>query len=211
MLELFVRDARTAQARAGELVLLVGRSGGGKSLTLQRLAGLRDWPPGVHATWQGHPWPSQRPPPVFFAADLWPPMWLGRTLGEELGFGLREKPPRAELEAVLNNWGLARKLAQPTERLARHEAVRTLCAAAELGARRKNILLVLLDQSLDALAFPLARAFAEKLAHLAASTGTIVILATAHPRLFVRFAARIWRANPCAPRELVRLRLGSRA
>ena len=210
MLEIRDRDTCHARARAGELVLLIGRSGGGKSRTLRRLAGLSAWPEGVRVQWRNKAWPPRRPPPVYFVPDLWPPVWLGRTLGEELGFGLTKSPAQAELDEVLAKWGLATKLAKPTEALARHEAARACCAAAELAARAQRAELVLLDQLLDALALPAARACARMLAQMAAAQRIVVILATAHPRAFAPIAMRIWRAHPRAPREITCFGLGSR-
>ncbi|ATX82713.1 hypothetical protein Ga0123462_1871 [Mariprofundus ferrinatatus] len=53
---LILRDAaRSLEAAAGEIVLLIGEVGSGKSLWLKRLAGLASSPPQFTATIAGKP------------------------------------------------------------------------------------------------------------------------------------------------------------
>ena len=80
-------------AYSGEVILLTGAVGSGKSLWMQRMAGLVEPPATMEITIDGVACStSSHPPTIRMLFDRWPPVWLGQYVGEELAFGLSTRP-----------------------------------------------------------------------------------------------------------------------
>lgn len=204
-----LRDAGGGRACAarGAITLLCARAGGGKTALLRRIAALDPWPQDMGAELDGRPWPWHRPPPVRFIPDLRPPLWLGTTIAEEIAFGLETMPPAETLVRELRAWGVRAAPEASPERLSAREAAGLQLAAAALAARAGAIEMLLLDQTLDALARAAARGLAHRLVALARETGLVVLLATVRPACFRGLAAGLWRLVGAGARTIAARRL----
>jgi energy-coupling factor transporter ATP-binding protein EcfA2 len=133
----------TLQARSGEIILLTGKVGSGKTLWLHRLAALADMPPSMTITLDGTD--KHR---VRLLFDRWPYVWLGQTVEQELMFGLKIQPAPQQLEKTLADWGLS-DLSIDTElqTLNRIQSLRLSLAAMSLA----QAALILLDNPTAAL------------------------------------------------------------
>jgi len=127
------------QATAGELVLLQGAEGNGKSTWLKRIAGLVKPPAGILIETKGT---------IRMLFDQQPPIWLGQNVGEELCFGLKVAPDNSALNVSLQQWGLpGLKLSSELKGLNRLESIRLSIAAMTLAEPS----LVLIDAQTDGL------------------------------------------------------------
>jgi len=155
------------QAEAGELILLRGDAGSGKSAWLKRMAGLMDLPEASmrmskHAV-------------VRMLFDRWPCVWLGGNVEEELMFGLGALPSRAQLEETLSNWRLSDlSLTKEVRHLNRLQSLRLSLAAIDLAKPE----LVLLDNPSAALCEETALILAADIAAWARQSNTIVVVAS---------------------------------
>jgi len=188
LLELF-SASRRLQAPNGAIVLLFGPSGAGKTRWLRRLAGLEAWPEGIEARLDGQPWPPKRPDGVFFRPDARPPVWLGTSVIEELGFGLGRLPNPKQAHEAVARWGGAIALDTPLLRLGKRDALIVQLAAMELMQPR----LVLLDDPFSFLhatdRLPLLR----RLHDWARRRKAVVVAADERCQDWRGFAARYWR------------------
>jgi heme exporter protein A len=122
-------------AQSGEVVLVTGPVGSGKTLFLHQIAGLKPLPGGVKAQLDGEAWPaksSQHQVRMHF--DHTPPLWMGQSAGEELLFALRSEPGHEAITTCLSNWRLTElPLETDTQKLNRLDSVRLTLAAMELA------------------------------------------------------------------------------
>ncbi|MBL4775611.1 MAG: ATP-binding cassette domain-containing protein [Mariprofundus sp.] len=157
------------EAHAGEVILLTGDVGCGKSVWLKRLAGLLDFPKGVRMDMQ------ESAPVVRMQFDRWPAIWLGGTVEEELLFGLKKTLSEQQLEGALLAWHLPEVslMAEP-QSLDRHQSICLSLAAIALAKPS----LLLLDNPSAALPEQMAKALSEDIAAWAKLSNTIVVVAS---------------------------------
>ncbi|MDX8405025.1 MAG: ATP-binding cassette domain-containing protein [Mariprofundus sp.] len=158
-------------ARSGDIILLTGSNGCGKTLWLERLAGLKAVPAGVQININSKAVTKYT---VRMLGEQWPPIWLGQTIREELAFGLKDSPGPEAIDSALLHWGLSALEAETaTARLNRLQAVR-LCLS---GISMANPALVLLDNPTDALPETDAAALITEIATWAGESKSIVVVA----------------------------------
>jgi energy-coupling factor transporter ATP-binding protein EcfA2 len=187
-------------ADSGEVILLTGAVGSGKSLWMQRMAGLVEPPATMEITIDGVACStSSHPPTIRMLFDRWPPVWLGQYVGEELAFGLSTRPSITSLTNVLEKWGIA-DLALDTDLQAvnRLQAIRLSLAAMDLATPA----LVLLDNPTAALPQDDASALCDDIASWAEQSDTIVVVACNRWHDWQYRAKHIWHSN--TPDELPR-------
>ena len=160
-------------ACSGEVILLTGAVGSGKSLWLQRLTGLIEPPAKMEITIDGAACFSQSRG-IRMLFDRWPPVWLGQYVGEELAFGLSIRPSITSLTDVLEKWGISElALDADLQAVNRLQAIRLSLAAMDLA----NPTLVLLDNPTAALPQDDARALCNDIGNWAEQSDTIVVVA----------------------------------
>jgi len=161
----------TLRAGAGEIVLLTGNIGSGKSLWLHRLAGLTGLPKAVTVTLDGARTDKFT---VRLLFDRWPCIWLGQTVAEELMFGLKTQPTPQQLEKMLADWDLSDlSLETGLQTLNRLQSLRLSLAAMSLAEPA----LMLLDNPTAALSQEDAHNLIEGIANRVGLSNTIVVVA----------------------------------
>jgi len=176
-------------ARGGEIILLNGASGSGKSLWLHRLAELTKLPPGITVTLSD---PDQSAPNVRMLFDRWPCIWLGQTAAEELLFGLNHQLEPHQLENTLSQWGLdSMALTTDIQTLNRLQSVRLSLAAMSLATPA----LALLDNPTASLSQPDALALIKDIHHWAKQSNTIVVVACNRWQDWHSSASQLWRIS----------------
>jgi len=157
------------EAAAGELILLIGDVGSGKSLWLKRMAQLKDMPDGLTCNM------ADSAPVVRMLFDRFPCSWLGQTVEEELMFGLKEPCSLLQLEEILMKWGLKGvNLSTEPQSLNRLQSIRLSLAAMDLAKPA----LILLDNPSAALSEQMALELSKDIALWLNSLNTIVVVAT---------------------------------
>jgi len=178
-------------ASPAEITLLTGDVGCGKSLWLQRLAGVAPLPAGIRCQLAGNRWPDPKSSAaVRLLPDLQPPIFLGQTVAEELAFGLREQPSLDAMAAALAGWGL-QDLAPETEihRLNRLQGLRLSLAAMQLAAPK----LALLDNPVAALPLDEAARLGEEIREWASRHELVVVVATNRWQDWQPWVGQMWR------------------
>jgi energy-coupling factor transporter ATP-binding protein EcfA2 len=180
-------------AVSGEIVLLIGAVGSGKSLWLQRMAGLIEPPVNMKIAIDGSAYPvSSHHKTIRMLFDRWPPVWLGQYVGEELAFGLSARPLVTDLTHVLEKWGIEElALDADLQTLNRLQAIRLSLAAMDLAAPD----LVLLDNPTAALPQDDANALCDDIGNWANQSGTIVVVACNRWQDWQHRAQQIWRSK----------------
>jgi energy-coupling factor transporter ATP-binding protein EcfA2 len=165
----------TLHACSGEVVLLTGAVGSGKSLWLQYMAGLVEPPATMKITIDGAACStSSHPQTIRMLFDRWPPVWLGQYVGEELAFGLSARPSITSLTDVLEKWRIAElALDADLQTINRLQAIRLSLAAMDLTTPA----LVLLDNPTAALPQDDASALCDDISNWAEQSDTIVVVA----------------------------------
>jgi len=189
-------DANSSlHATAGEIILLTGHVGSGKTLWLKRLAGLLEPPTNTTVTLNGIT-TKETPLPIRMLFDRWPAIWLGQTIAEELVFGLDEQPERQRLEQVLSQWGLSDlELTSGLEVLNRTQSLRLSLAAMNLARPA----IALLDNPTAALPEEDAMPVIEETATMAAQSDTIIVVACNRWHDWRSSASQVWHiSNPDA-------------
>ncbi len=194
-----LRDPTTAlQARGGEIILLTGDSGSGKSLWLQRLAGLSELPEQSSVTLDGA---DTKRHCVRMLFDRWPCLWLGQHVGEELAFGLDAQPETKQLTEMLAQWRLAGvALDHDPQQLNRLLALRLNLAATALAAP----VLTLLDNPTAALSSTDADAVIRDIADWVVRSNTIMVVACNRWHDWRSDASQVWHVS--APDALPRMK-----
>ncbi|WP_018294296.1 ATP-binding cassette domain-containing protein [Mariprofundus ferrooxydans] len=164
-------DEHALRAASGEIILLSGRNGCGKTLWLQRLANLEPLPANIHAVIDQAPLSKQS---VRMLSEQWPAIWLGQSIDEEIRFGLNQQPDQQQVSAALSRWGL-HDLAAETQvtTLNRLQAIRVSLAAISMATPT----LVLLDNPTDALPQHDAATLIADISDWALDSKTIVVVA----------------------------------
>jgi len=177
-------DADTSlQAIAGELVLLHGREGSGKSAWLKCMAGLCKPPSGIRIETEG---------PIRMLFDQHPPVWLGQNVGEELCFGLKHRPDSDQLAAALQQWGLSElQLTTNLKSLNRLQSIRLSMAAITLAKPS----LSLLDSQTDALSTESGRILAREISNWAKCSNTTVVVACNRWHDWQPVVTQIWSVS----------------
>jgi len=162
-------SGHTLEANSGDIVLLNGDTGCGKSLWLKRMAGTLALPKGISLSM-----PSTAPV-VRMQSDRWPYIWLGGTVEEELVFGLKQPVGNEQLKSALLAWGLSNVLlSTEPQHLNRLQCIRLSLAAMDLAEPS----LVLLDNPSAALSQPLALDLANDIAAWVKQSKAIVVVAS---------------------------------
>jgi len=126
--------AAALTAARGEVVLISGPVGSGKSMWLLRLAGIEAFPEGVDCQLDGLPWPGPSGGKLRMLPDDFERLWLGHDVADELSFGLKPRPTEQQMRQMLDAWrvpGLA--LDAPLQGLDRLRALRVALAAMTLA------------------------------------------------------------------------------
>jgi len=157
------------EAQAGELILLTGEVGSGKSVWLKRMAGLMNLPAGMSFN-------LEAPEPVVrMLFDRWPSVWLGQSIEEELSFALKRSVSEQELDEVLLQWELeGLSLAIEPHSLNRLQSVRLTMAAMTLAKPD----LILLDNPSAALSEQIAMDLSEQIGSSFKGLNTVVVVAS---------------------------------
>jgi len=179
----------TLQARSGEIILLTGQVGSGKSLCLHRLAALADIPESMSITLDGTATDKHR---VRLLFDRWPCVWLGQTVVQELMFGLKTKPTPQQLEKSMADWGLS-ELSLHTElpTLNRIQSLRLSLAAMSLARAS----LILLDNPTAALGEADAQTLIRDMTGRGLLADTIVVVACNRWQDWQSSASQIWQVT----------------
>ena len=189
---LTLRDAsQLLAAEAGEVILLTGSVGSGKSLWLKRLAGLIDLPKNTSATIAGKK-PGRAAGETLMLFDRQPALWLGQSVAEELCFGLKKAPSSESLTTILADWRLGRL--SPTSDLStlnRLQAVRLHLAAMALAAPK----LALLDSPTDSLPEADAITLRDDISAWAEASKTTVVVACNRWQDWQSVATQHWQVT----------------
>jgi len=170
------------KAKGGEIVLLRGDSGSGKSLWLKRMAGLKE---AADTTIQM----NNKTAKVRLLFDRWPYLWLGGTLEEELLFGLGQQATPQQLENTLSRWHLSDlSLASDVQSLNRLQSLHLSLAAITLAKPG----LVLLDNPSAALSEEQALRFSEDIEACFKDSNTIVVVASNRWQDWRTVATQTW-------------------
>jgi len=183
-------EGSVLSAQAGDVVLLTGAVGSGKTLFLHRLAGLAELPAGHRISLAGKSWPdksSSRRLCMHF--DRHPPLWMAQYVEEELAFGTRPRPTEQALTAALARWRLGDiGLDDDTEQLNRLQAVRLSLAGMDVA----QPLLALLDNPTDALPVEDAALLRDDVLAWAKRSRCIVVVACNRWQDWQSWARHVW-------------------
>ncbi len=183
------------EADSGELILLTGDVGCGKSVWLKRLAGMIANPEMIHISM------NESKPKIRMLFDRWPCLWLGQTIEEELIFGLKEHVSTAQLADTLLAWGLGDlHLCSEPHALNRLQSIRLAFAAMTLAKPD----LILLDNPSAALSEDMAMNLSSDIASWLHQSNTIVVVASNRWHDWRSVATQRWNVStPNALPELI--------
>jgi ABC-type transport system involved in cytochrome c biogenesis ATPase subunit len=178
-------EQRLLTIHAGEMILVTGPVGSGKTHMLRRLAGLAPLPSSVSLIWDRDADKSVR---MLF--EHVPPLWVATTLGEELVFGLHPVPDGAEIHQARKAWRLE-SLADstPVEGLNRIQAIRLALASMELARTR----LALIDNPTASLPLDDADTLREDIAAWTERSTCAVVIACNRYQDWQPWVQQAWR------------------
>jgi len=175
---------KSLSAKAGDLVLLRGECGSGKSMWLRRIAGLEPMPAEMQI--ERNNIGEQGIRMIF---DHSPQLWLGQHIQEELCLGLNSTPTEQQMYQALANWHATQiNLNAETGRLNKLQALRVNMATVELAAPE----LLLIDGNTDLLNEHDARHLAENIRDWASRANAIVVVASNRWQDWLPLASRTW-------------------
>ena len=158
-------------AKSGEIILISGSCGSGKTLWLHRLAGLVPMPAEIDARINHQPVAKQITRMLF---EQWPAIWQGQSVDDELRFGLGYQPDEQQIKAALSRWGVSELAVDcQTTALNRLQAVRVTLAGISMAAP----VVTLLDNPTDALPAADAAQLIADISDWARASKTIVVVA----------------------------------
>lgn len=179
------------QADKGEIILLTGDIGSGKTLWLKRLAGLVKLPATISALINGKT-PGREIGDVRMLFDQQPPLWLGQNVAEELVFGLKSPPSGEVLSKALHDWKADElQLSQSTTSLNRIQAIRLTLTSISLA----NPKLALLDCPTDSLPQKDAIAIQKLVSSWARESNATVVVASNRWHDWREVATQTWRVE----------------
>ncbi len=180
--------AASLHAKCGSIILLRGDIGSGKSLWLERIAGLKPLPEGMDIV---TPCLADGSAPVLrMHFDRTPPLWLGQSVGEELCFGLAGEQTADALSRVMHDWRLDElDLQADVMSLDRLQGIRLSMAAMDLAGAR----LALLDNPTDALPEPVAGQLIADIEGWVRRSDCIVVVACNRWQDWQPKASQIWQ------------------
>lgn len=179
----------TVQAAAGEVILLMGEVGSGKTCWLEQIAGLIKPSSHLSVTINGQPSGGDLGS-VRMLFDRQPVLWLGHSISEELCFGLKKQPSIEKILGALANWRLAQlEPAGSVSDLNRLEAARLMLASSSLTTPA----LLLLDNPTDSLPEADALSLRDDIAVWAEQSNTTVVVACNRWHDWLPVATQVWR------------------
>jgi len=174
-------------AESGNIIVLSGRNGSGKTLWLHRLAGLEASPAGIRISIDLEPAAKHI---VRMLCEQWPAIWLGQRVDEEICFGLNPRPDEQQIRASLSLWGLPELAAAThTTTLNRLQATRVSLA----GNTMAEPALLLLDNPTDALPDTDAAQLIADISNWAQGSKTIVVVACNRWQDWLPAATQHWQ------------------
>jgi len=189
---LILSDAEQAvKAAPGEIILLTGEVGSGKSLWLKRLAGLVALPSHTSASINGQE-PGKVIGTVRMLFDQQPPLWLGQSVVEELSFGLKDRPDPERLSELLADWRLS-TLDPGCELTSLNRLQTARLNLASMALARPSV--ALLDNPTDALPEPDAIALRDDIAAWVHRSNTTVVVACNRWHDWQPVATQSWRVT----------------
>jgi len=162
---------RSLQAASGDIILLSGKNGSGKTLYLHRLAGLLPMPEDMRLQVNQQAVEKQ---PVRMLFDQWPAIWLGQSIHEEMQFGCNRSLDPQQVEEMLACWSIPGTSAEADPyTLNRMQAVRMNMAAIQIAEPA----LALLDNPTDALPSDDAARLISDISLWAQHSKTVIVVA----------------------------------
>ncbi|MFQ5582169.1 MAG: ATP-binding cassette domain-containing protein [Mariprofundaceae bacterium] len=189
------REDAMMSVQSGDVVLLTGAIGSGKTHFLNQLAGLADMPAGSRMSLDGKPWPnksSSRQLRMYF--DRYPPLWMAQYVSEELVFGVRPRPTMEALKEALTRWRLNNiGLDTDTQYLNRLQALRLSLASMEIA----QPLLALVDNPTDSLSEADAALLRDDMLTWAKRSRCIVVVSCNRWQDWHPWVQHIWHIPSC--------------
>lgn len=174
------------EAQAGEIILLTGDVGSGKSVWLKRMAALVDLPTGINFSLEA------ADPVVRMLFDRWPSIWLGQSIEEELKFGLKHSVSEQQQHDILLQWELKDlSLTIEPHSLNRLQSIRLALASMALAKPD----LILLDNPSAALPEQIAIDLSEQIADCFKASNTVVVVASNRWHDWRNVATQRWHVS----------------
>jgi ABC-type transport system involved in cytochrome c biogenesis ATPase subunit len=177
-------DLQSSAIHAGEMILVTGPVGSGKTRLLCRLAGLSPFPAGIKLDWNTAVGTAR----MLF--DHSPPLWLAPTLDEELAFGIHPAPAAEDIRRIRKAWRLESLVdGTPVEALNRIQAIRLVLAAMELS----RTTLALLDNPTASLPLDDAETLRKDIAAWTGRSTCSVVIACNREQDWQPWVQQVWR------------------
>ncbi|MDQ6993468.1 MAG: ATP-binding cassette domain-containing protein [Mariprofundus sp.] len=176
-------------ANSGEVILLSGKNGSGKTLWLNRIAGLEPLPEQMHILVNQQAVTKQ---PLRMLFEGWPTIWLGQTIAEELTFGLPQQVEKELITHTLARWRIPElEMETETATLNRLQSLRLNLASMDLAAP----MVALLDNPTDALAVEDGAQLINDITAWAHESKTIVVVTSNRWQDWQQQASQHWQTS----------------